>query len=204
MNNQTFYTQKYMEYGDNVKSLGWGSINSQNIRFNQLLYLDISDNDTILDVGCGFGDLKNYLDQKQFVVNYFGIDICNEFIEKCKQKYPDMSSKFTCIDLFDIEGTYDWVFCSGIFALERIDWCDHVNRCLTKLYTFVNKGLVVNFLYKFDPYINNRYALMHYTSLSEIEQILKNIDFKFILKYNYHTYDITLILEKNDLFNTPT
>ena len=55
------YTDLYNQYGENVRSLNWGSQQSQHLRFEAMTNnLDLN-NQTILDVGCGFGDFYKFL-----------------------------------------------------------------------------------------------------------------------------------------------
>ena len=61
MTNNAFYFNNYQQFGYSVKSLGWGSTESQEKRFKALSEVGIDNGDRVLDVGCGFGDLYFYL-----------------------------------------------------------------------------------------------------------------------------------------------
>ncbi len=70
-------------------------------------------NESILDLGCGPGDILDFLPQ----VNYYGIDLDANYIEKAKKKYQDKGT-FICSDITDFilpnTGTFDIVIASGI------------------------------------------------------------------------------------------
>ena len=56
-----FYNQKYKQYGNSLKSIGWSNKKDQDLRFEKLLLNYDLKNKVILDVGCGFGDLYFYI-----------------------------------------------------------------------------------------------------------------------------------------------
>lgn len=47
-----------------VEALGWRGPESQRRRFEVLLWLGDFTGSTVLDAGCGYGDLKGFLDQR--------------------------------------------------------------------------------------------------------------------------------------------
>ena len=107
MNLSKKYKEKFGHL-EGVKSLGWGSDYSQKKRFDILLDIGVDINDSVLDVGCGYGDFsKNFVD-------YLGIDLREDAIKMARNKYSD--AKFELKSIYDINDTYDWVFASGIFC----------------------------------------------------------------------------------------
>lgn len=69
----------------------------------------------ILDLGCGIGSLRSYLDT---VVHYHGIDIAPSAISRAQSQYHDMvGTTFECTDIRDLAGrkrSYDCVVWAGI------------------------------------------------------------------------------------------
>ena len=188
----SFYTDLYQLWGDNVRSLGWGSKQSQECRFSILLKQDINEKDTILDVGCGFADLKSFLTRYGYDNQYVAVEKEEQFRNAALEKYTD-------IDIFpSIEETYcnnyDWVFASGIFCFTSSEdiWLLNTSSNIKDLYSMCRKGVVVNFLYG-----ENKNTQMHYTNLSEISEIINNIEAKgFNIYSNYKNNDISLALYK--------
>ncbi|NOY84878.1 MAG: class I SAM-dependent methyltransferase, partial [Nitrospirae bacterium] len=72
---------------DSVKALGWRGSESQLKRFEVLASIGDLNGACILDVGCGYGDLKAYLDQHFSDFVYIGIDQMPEFISEAKRTY---------------------------------------------------------------------------------------------------------------------
>ena len=55
------YSNRYNKLGYDVRTLGWGSVADQTYRFSQILSGSVSwENKSVLDIGCGFGDLGNF------------------------------------------------------------------------------------------------------------------------------------------------
>ena len=56
------YHEKFGNY-TGVKSLGWGNEETQKVRFKVLMEISgLQITDSVLDVGCGYGDLSYYFD----------------------------------------------------------------------------------------------------------------------------------------------
>ena len=65
--------------------MGYVDKESQEVCFNELIKsINIQTNDSIADIGCGFGDMYPYL--KKY--DYTGIDLNSIAIEKCKSRFP--------------------------------------------------------------------------------------------------------------------
>jgi len=57
-----YYSSKVTEFGATPKGVDWNSLESQEIRFKQLCHVINVENDfSVLDYGCGFGSMYNYL-----------------------------------------------------------------------------------------------------------------------------------------------
>ncbi len=63
-----------------VQSLGWKGDDSQQKRFDVLAGVADLNGTSILDLGCGQGDLKCFLDKRFSAFSYIGIDQMPEFI----------------------------------------------------------------------------------------------------------------------------
>ena len=188
----SFYTDLYQLWGNNVRSLGWGSKQSQECRFSILLKQDINKTDTILDVGCGFADLRSFLTKQGYDNQYAAVEKEEQFRKKILKEYTDIDI-FTSIEEAYCND-YDWVFASGIFCFARNEdaWLLSASNTIKDLYSMCRKGVVVNFLYG-----NNKNTKMHYTNLAEISEIISNVEAKgFNIYSNYKHNDISVALYK--------
>ena len=75
----------------------------------QVLQSAAARGDVIIDAGCGYGELLNYLPGCRYV----GIDLCDEMILEARRRHPGRS--FRKVDLREVEArAYDWVVLAGV------------------------------------------------------------------------------------------
>src|SRR5512135_143902 len=92
------YQKSFDKYGVDPRSLQWKDSKSAEVRYKQIVK-DIDFNGkTVLDVGCGFGDLSDFIVQKYPDAKYTGIDITPEFVYVAHKKYPN--TEFVIGDYF--------------------------------------------------------------------------------------------------------
>jgi len=176
--------EKKFGNNDNLISLGWGNQKSQEIRFEILLNIGYNNEDTVLDVGCGFGDISTKIN------NYYGIDIRESVIKIAKTKYK---KKFDCKNIFDINESFDWVISSGIFCF-KLNWKKQTFSTIEKMWNLSRKGISINFLS--DLSNGKRDDDMKFTKLDEILPLIKKLTNKFIIRHDYLPNDFTIYLYK--------
>ena len=83
-----YYTNKLKKYGISHQTVGWGSQESQQLRFEVLLRNLRLENKTILDLGCGLGDLAAFI-KKRNINNfrYIGIELVPDFIKISQERF---------------------------------------------------------------------------------------------------------------------
>lgn len=111
-----FYDEYYSNSKNDTEFVGWNSKKDQIERFKILLKIGVKNGNTILDFGCGLGALYEYMTKKYNDFKYIGVDINNDFIKKCKKKYPKAIFK-TIKDISDVKNKYDWFIASGAFTV---------------------------------------------------------------------------------------
>jgi len=86
-----YYDDLAQKHGSGYKSADAGSQESLNARYKVLSEVADLNDKTVLEVGCGTGNLGNYLIKKYPKIKYTGIDISNKCIEVGKKEYPDLN-----------------------------------------------------------------------------------------------------------------
>ena len=143
-----FYNQKYIQYGNSLKSIGWSNKKDQDLRFEKLLLNYDLKNKVILDVGCGFGDLYFYI-KKNFKCNfkYIGIDISNHILERAKKRVKYSNAKFYNCDLLSyISKKVDISVLSGSLTLNFKNSNAYSYEVIKKMYKISKLSCSINFM----------------------------------------------------------
>lgn len=173
----------YLKNEDRSKIVAWNVTNSQEKNF-KLISDNINKDESLLDFGCGIGDLINYLNKNDKLPSkYMGLDININYINMAKNNYPDYN--FMVIDnIKNIKGNYDNVCAIGVFTwfITKKDFIDTIN----KLYELSNKKVLITTLYS--SYINiDRYSWdseYRYYNKKLIKKLFPNFNIKFKIKNN--------------------
>lgn len=94
----------------------------------QYFLSEIKHYSSLIDVGCGNGDICNYVD------DYTGIDITKHLIEDNKTKHP--TAKFACTNFLNFHSYAECVLCAHVIEhLPHFDaalcWCmEHAHKCV--------------------------------------------------------------------------
>jgi len=138
------------KYGDDPRSSHYTNAESQEFRFAQLCRVGDINNKTVLDVGCGIGDLCVYLRSRFDRVDYTGIDINPDAIEFAKKKHRDAS--FHLCDLTSENRdrcefpNQDYVMTSGVFNNSFLDSTEYLEELVKAAFNKSIIGLAFNFI----------------------------------------------------------
>jgi len=87
------------------------------------LFIEANPVRTVLEVGVGEGFLSGYLSEKFPAIDFTGVDLLSEDLERLRQKFPRVKAHQGSIyDLGFLEARYDLVICAEVLEhLERPD-----------------------------------------------------------------------------------
>ena len=143
-----YHRRRISEHGSgSVQALGWRCDASQGRRFEVIASVGDLSGCSLLDVGCGSGDLKDYLDRRYSRFTYLGIDQMPEFIAAAKTRHADAvdtffyQTDFTTATLPRV----DYVIASGALGY-RCEDPDFVPQVIGRLYAAADKALAFNML----------------------------------------------------------
>ncbi|MGR5237071.1 class I SAM-dependent methyltransferase [Vibrio alfacsensis] len=132
---------------DKAKALGWQDKFSQFCRFEALCRDVDLDGISILDVGCGYGDLLEYLEINGIrPKSYIGIDQHKPFISKARQRSFHSEATFICGDFSKLVlPRCDYVFASGSLNYQSSN-PNHTIEMIERMYQIANRACVFNLL----------------------------------------------------------
>lgn len=152
----SYYSQKLEDHGLTPRGVDWKDEESQFIRFEQLTRICRGDRHcSIIDVGCGYGAFRKFLDTQGFRVYLIGFDICESMICAAQSSFGDRTDCTFVSDVQDLPGA-DFATASGIFNVrlqhETSDWEKYVFSQLELLDRISSDGFAFNMLTKYsDP-----------------------------------------------------
>jgi SAM-dependent methyltransferase len=142
------YGARYREFGYHPRTLGWHK-GRQQVRFAAAIAAIGTQFGSLLDVGCGFGDLFAYLRERGWQGTYLGLDICPELLEEGRKRFGAQGARFECIDLSSESLTYsaDVAVALGVFN-HRLqgDNLEFVAQMLHALWAHSTQAVVLDFL----------------------------------------------------------
>jgi len=134
-------------FGEIAQALYWGTREEQQLRFAVLADMGIGAGDSLLDVGCGFADLYGWLEARGLGIDYTGIDISPDILERARQAHAGV--QLMQGELFDFDwpaGHFDWVCLSGTLNWRLDDDGDHLRRVIRRMFQLCRSGLAFNLL----------------------------------------------------------
>lgn len=140
--NRQIYTSLYDYHAsrkDRAGMVGWLAKDSQIRNFAHVLP-EAREGDSILDFGCGVGDLVPFLWSNLEEFDYMGVDINEKLIAEASRTYPDF--EFHQIDSpYEVRGKFDLVVALGVFTwyITKEDF----RRTIMRLYELCGRAVVI-------------------------------------------------------------
>jgi SAM-dependent methyltransferase len=198
------YSQKFALHGANSEGVDWGS-NEANVLLRYQKMLDVlrpsEPTPTLLDVGCGYGGLLAFANDRRIELQYTGIDFAQNMIEWAQSNQT--TGKFIHGDFIehDFGSRFDYVVCNGILT-QKLDAAglamdQFAAQLIRKMFSLCTIGIAFNVMStKVNYFSNNLYyrnpAELFSWCLSEISSHIK-------LDHSYPLYEYTLHIYRQPL-----
>jgi SAM-dependent methyltransferase len=202
---KSHYRKLLEQYGPSPAAVQYSNQESQFKRFEVLAEVD-KNIDSVIDVGCGLGDMYEYLLQTKFSGRYLGLDFIDEFVELAKNKYSNNPNvEFAVCDLAvdAIPQGYDYILLSGVFNNKVEQNKKFMLDTIEKIFDSCNKGIAFNAM---STYVDYEDEELFYSNPLEIFDFCKrNITPRVILKHDYLVkkgsvpFEYTLYLYKDEM-----
>lgn len=189
-----YHLDRIRRYGpDSSRSLGWKTPEGQEARFKVLCEIaDLTDR-SILDVGCGHGDLRAYIAEKFLRTRYLGIDQVESFLDIAIKKYghlPETSFFHGDFSKAELPAT-DYILACGALSYRNSD-PDFVFSTISKLFGTCRIGFGFNMLSKIESTDGILVAYEPRLILEHCRSLTTNV----VFREGYYEEDFTVMVYK--------
>lgn len=146
------YSARLREHGDSPKSVGWDCREHQRRRFEVAVACADFAGRSVLDVGCGLGDVYGFLrDCGIGIESYLGVDLNAELIDLAARKYPE--ARFEVFDVASDPSSQsvaqaDIVIMLGLcnFKQTHLDNAVYAPVLMCRAFALAKEALICDFL----------------------------------------------------------
>ena len=146
------YEPRISDDRPNYDIVDWANSAGQVARFCVLVDNVPLEAKRLLDVGCGLGDLWEYLRQRDISADYTGVDLVGKMVDRARRHHPGVM--FVCGDIMAEQAAeelrqeqFDVVFCSGVLNLDLGDNNRVLPVALQRLFELAREYVVFNLLH---------------------------------------------------------
>lgn len=191
------YEGRYAEYGFDVRSVGWGSVEDQHMRFDVLCRGLELGGKSVLDLGCGLGDFVAWAEQKYVAkFKYHGMDLSPSLVDAARERYGSEGRTFSVETLSDanVSKEYDIVILSGALTFKISDNMDAMRALLRNAWRVSREAVCCNFM---SSYCDFQLEKNFHYQPEVVFQYAKSISRFVNVYHDYDLYEFTVQLFRN-------
>jgi SAM-dependent methyltransferase len=189
------YQKNFKKYGVDPKSLSWGSRGAAHQRF-RAMWKEIDFNGkSVLDVGCGFGEMAKFLHKRYEGVKYTGVDIVPEFVAQAKKDHPYY--EFMELDYFSnpLKEKFDVVMASGTLNSQLNKGnMEFRKKAIKVMFEHSKKACIFNMLGGHPQPETPEDSNIWYADSLEILEYCMSLTRRVVLRAEYHPKDFTIVM----------
>ncbi|MFK7878313.1 class I SAM-dependent methyltransferase [Roseobacter sp.] len=196
-----YYSEKIRKYGQTPKGVDWNGRTSQELRFEQLCLILPSTKDefSLLDLGCGYGALLDYLALRGFSASYTGLDVSEEMIVEAKRRYAkEPNAHF--VHSSTPETFADYAIASGIFNVKQnrsdSEWKALIEDTLDTMDANTTRGFAFNCLTSYSDTSKKRADLFYADPCWLFDLCKQKYSRNVALLHDYGLYEFTILVRK--------
>jgi cyclopropane fatty-acyl-phospholipid synthase-like methyltransferase len=180
------YGELYRRYGATHQAVQWSSRETQERRFEVLCDV-LAPGDSVIDLGCGLGDLLGYLRQRKgFQGRYLGLDFVPEFVTHAQKAYAcDRAASFAELDITReaLPGDYDVILTSGMFNNRTDDNWGFLLETVQAMFGAAKKAAAFNVMSSYVDFEDP--ALFYCDPLKLFDQLKRQVGPLITLRHDY-------------------
>jgi SAM-dependent methyltransferase len=198
-----YFTDKLETFGATAKGVDYNGEQARQTRFAELVkIINPLNRFSIIDYGCGYGAMFEYLHEKGWEFDYYGVDLIEKMVIAGREKYRDFPQAHFTTDEKELP-IADYLVAAGIFNIKLEspydDWQDFVCETLPRMNTLGSKGFAFNMLTKYSDAdrMAERPDLFYGDPLFFFDFCKRKFSRNIALLHDYGLYDFTILVRKD-------
>lgn len=186
-----YYTRLLSEHGISPRALDWGNTTSQRRRFDVLVEIADLRAASVLDVGCGLGDLFAVLSELHTDIRYTGYDLTPAMVAAAATRFPQARFEVRDIVTDPPSDAFDYLFASGIFTFLADQPVARMQAIVRAMYASARRGLAFNSL---STWASNREPGEFLADPVETLAFCRTLSPHVTLRHDYMTHDFSVYI----------
>jgi SAM-dependent methyltransferase len=151
-----YFAEKLEQFGATPKGVDYNGPEAQAIRFEQLVKVIHPEQPfTVIDYGCGYGAMFDFLQQKGWTFEYWGVDLIEKMVLAGRETHRGFPNAHFTTDEREAP-LADYLLAGAIFNIKLEtpydEWRDFSLQTLQRMNALCSKGFSFNMLTKYsDP-----------------------------------------------------
>jgi SAM-dependent methyltransferase len=198
---EAYYSGRLREHGPTPRGADWNSVESQHLRFDQLLRLceGAAGTFSLLDMGCGYGALLAYLAERGITCDYTGCDLSEAMVEAARTAFGEgPNHRFLSVGAALPE--VDYVLASGIFNVKLDtpagDWRSYLLETLEHMASLARRGFAFNALSTDSDPERRRPDLYYADPLELFHHCKTRLSRRVALLHDYPLWEFTILVRR--------
>ena len=198
-----YFSEKLEEFGATPKGVDYNGPDAQERRFEQLVkVIQPARTFTVIDYGCGYGALFDFLSGKEWQFEYFGVDLIEKMVMAGRASHQDFPNAHFTTDEGELP-VADYLLAGSIFNIKLEaayeDWQDFVVKTLYQMNGLCAKGFAFNMLTKYSDAdrMAQRPDLFYGDPLFFFDICKRDFCRNVALLHDYGLYDFTILVRKD-------
>lgn len=186
-----YYEKLIKQYGHDPRACDYGIAESQQIKFRVLSEVMPLSRRTVLDIGCGFADFAIYLKKRYSAVQYCGLDLCPDMIERARNSRPDLNLRVgNVLDAY-FDKTFDVVTANGIFYLLGKEAWSLMQAIIGRMFELATSAVAFNSL---SAWADEKEDGEFYADPLQVVSFCRTLTPWVTLRNDYHPRDFTVYM----------
>lgn len=197
------YSTRLAKFGDDPRTLGWDKRESQQLRFGVAIDSFDFSGRSILDVGCGLADFRNFLIERGVQpASYAGCDINADLLARCRALQPDCAFHQANLLVDDVPGApFDVVTLFGVVNFRFGDFSneDFARGMIRRAFDCCREAVVIDMLTAENDSSYPKEDFVYYYDPAEMLRFALSITPHVALRHDYRSIpqrEMMLVLRK--------